>query len=52
MMIEDWEIGELFWHCLKDAHGDEKKAIAKVKHKYFDTFTQKNDIYLFLGNYL
>lgn len=49
MMIEDWEIGELFWNCLKDSNGDEKAAIEKVKQKYFDTFTQKNDIYLFLG---
>jgi hypothetical protein len=49
MMIEDWEIGELFWKCLKDSQGDEETAIAKVKKKYFDTFNQKNDIYLFLG---
>lgn len=49
MMIEDWEIGELFWKCLKDSAGDEEVAIGKVKQKYFDIFTQKNDIYLFLG---
>lgn len=49
MMIEDWEIGELFWKCLNDTKGDEEAAIAKVKFKYFDTFTQQNDIYLFLG---
>lgn len=50
MMIEDWEIGELFWKCLRDSNGDEEAAIEKVKQKYFDTFTQKNDIYLFLGS--
>ncbi|NLF41237.1 MAG: hypothetical protein GX587_00915 [Bacteroidales bacterium] len=49
MMIEDWEIGELFWNCLKDSNGDEDAAVEKVKQKYFDTFTQKNDIYFFLG---
>lgn len=49
MMIEDWEIGELFWNCLKDSKGDEEAAIEKVKKRYFDTFTLKNDIYLFLG---
>jgi hypothetical protein len=49
MMIEDWEIGELFWNCLKAAEGNEEAAIEKVKQKYFDTFPQKNDIYLFLG---
>lgn len=49
MMIEDWEIGELFWNCLKDSNGDEEVAVEKVKQKYYDTFTQKNDIFLFLG---
>lgn len=49
MMIEDWEIGELFWNCLRDSNGNEAEAIEKVKKKYFDTFTQKNDVYFFLG---
>ncbi len=49
MMIEDWEIGELFWNCLKDSNGDEEVAVEKVKQKYFDIFTKKHDIYLFLG---
>jgi hypothetical protein len=49
MMIEDWEIGQLFWNCLKRAHGDESQALAKVKEKYFETFISKNDIHLFLG---
>lgn len=49
MMIEDWEIGELYWKCLKGANGNEKVAIEKVKRKYFDAFTNKHDLYLFLG---
>lgn len=49
MMIEDWEIGELYWHCLKDCNGDRKAAVEKVKQRYFDTFKNKHDIYLFLG---
>lgn len=52
LMIEDWEIGALYWNCLKGADGDEQVAIQKVKEKYYDTFTQKNDIHLFLGTTL
>lgn len=47
-MIEDWEIGALYWNCLKRENGDEKKAVEMVKRKYFTEFSQK-DIYLFLG---
>jgi hypothetical protein len=49
LMIEDWEIFQLYWNCLKRANGDEDKAIALVRKKYFDEFTTKNNIYLFLG---
>jgi len=52
MMIEDWEIGALFWKCLKRADGSEEIAIQKVREKYFDMFTNKNDIHLFLGTTL
>ncbi|XCN75177.1 MAG: hypothetical protein Q3M24_10740 [Candidatus Electrothrix aestuarii] len=48
LMIEDWEIGALYWRSYKRAEGDEKEAIAKVKAKYFDQFS-KLDIHLFLG---
>lgn len=48
LMIEDWEIGALYWNCLKQSKGNEQKAIEKVKQKYFDEFSKK-DIYLFLG---
>ncbi|TAD95339.1 MAG: hypothetical protein EAZ97_15670 [Bacteroidetes bacterium] len=49
MMIEDWEIGQLYWNCLKKAKGDEKIACEKVKEKYFEFFVNKRDLYLFLG---
>jgi hypothetical protein len=49
MMIEDWEIGALYWNCLKDSDGDEPVAIEKVKEKYMDTFLNNKDLYLFLG---
>ncbi len=57
LMIEDWEIGQLYWNCLRTAKAsgaadeNEVEAIAlrKVKERYFDDFMSKNDIYLFLG---
>jgi len=48
LMIEDWEIGQLYWNCLKLSDGDESKALEKVKMKYWDEFKEK-DLYLFLG---
>ncbi|HBQ85088.1 MAG TPA: hypothetical protein DD811_01195 [Syntrophomonas sp.] len=48
MMIEDWEIGMLYFNCLWRVHGDESVATAKVKEKYLDSFLQR-DIYFFLG---
>ena len=47
LMIEDWEIGMLYRNCLK-RDKDEKKAVQKVRQKYFDEF-KKKDLYLFLG---
>ena len=52
MMIEDWEIGALFWNCLRRTDGDEDAANALVREKYFDTFLEKHDVYLFLGTTL
>ncbi len=49
MMIEDWEIGQLYWNTLADCNGDEECAIKKVKQKYFDEFVFEKDLYLFLG---
>ena len=49
MMIEDWEIGQLFWNCLSRSGGDESKAVADVKAKYFDDFAKTKDLFLFLG---
>jgi hypothetical protein len=49
LMIEDWEIGALFWHCLSQTDGDEEAAKQLVRQKYFDQFVQENDLYLFLG---
>lgn len=46
--IFDWEIGALYWNCVRRAEGDERTAIAKVRQKYMDEFLQK-DLHFFLG---
>jgi hypothetical protein len=51
LMIEDWEIGALYFKCLRNAEGDENLAIDKVKQKYWDEFLKK-DVFLFLGTRL
>jgi hypothetical protein len=48
LQILDWEIGALYWHCLRAANGDEQIALQKVRQKYFDEFL-KSDLHLFLG---
>ena len=47
IMIEDWEIGALYWNCIRDGSTPEE-AVAKVRQKYFDNFREK-DLHLFLG---
>jgi hypothetical protein len=48
MMIEDWEIGALFWNCLYRVDGDEQAALKMVKQKYLDEFS-KRDLYFFIS---
>lgn len=47
MMIEDWEIGQLYWNCLKGSTPEE--AAKKVRQKYLDDFARTKDLHLFLG---
>ena len=49
LMIEDWEIGTLYWNCLRDAKGDAKIAVEKVRQQYDTNFRSNKDVYLFLG---
>ena len=49
LMIEDWEIGALYWKCLRQAEGNEQKALQLVKDKYEHEFRNNKDIYFFLG---
>ena len=54
LMIEDWEIGALYWTCLKNSGGDERVALEKVREKYWDQFVQSgsHDLTLVLGTTL
>ena len=52
LMIEDWEIGALYFKCLKAADGNVGVALAKVREKYEGDFLKNKDIYLFLGTTL
>lgn len=49
VMIEDWELGMLYWNSLKCANGDEKIACEKVKQKYFVSMLKDTDFYFFMG---
>lgn len=48
LQILDWEAGALYWNCLRLAGGNEEKALAKVREKYFREFLDK-DLHFFLG---
>ncbi|OQB51836.1 MAG: hypothetical protein BWX97_01792 [Firmicutes bacterium ADurb.Bin146] len=48
LMVEDWELGMLYFNCLKDANEDESMAISKVKDKFL-TYFNTRDLYFFLG---
>jgi len=49
LKIEDWEIGALFWNCLKQTDGNEIEANRLVRRNCFDTFREEKDLYFFLG---
>lgn len=53
-MIEDWEIGALYWNCLKAAKGDEQIAVNKVREKYWNRFVEDEqcDLTIVLGTTL
>ena len=49
MMIEDWETGQLFWKCLARHEGNEEKAVADVRKKYFYDFAKTKDLHFYLS---
>lgn len=52
VMIEDWELGMLYWNCLEMANDDETIACQKVKERYFDLMTRGTDFYFLMGTTL
>jgi len=52
LMIEDWEIGALYWNSLKSTEGDEEAANELVKKRYFEEFRRDKDLHLFVGTTL
>ena len=48
LQVLDWEVGALYWNCLKSSGFDEASALQKVRQKYFDSFLQ-TDLHFFLG---
>ncbi|MBW8014907.1 MAG: hypothetical protein FVQ82_01860 [Planctomycetes bacterium] len=48
LSIRDWEVGALFWNCLRSS-GNEQEALEKVKQKYWDDFALMKDMYFYLG---
>jgi len=51
LMIEDWEVGMLYWRSLESCDGNEEKACELVRKRYLEEFSQK-DLYFFLGTSL
>jgi hypothetical protein len=49
LMNEDWEIGELYWNCLRRHEGNEARACADVRKKYLDDFALTKDLHFYLG---
>jgi hypothetical protein len=48
LMIEDWELGQLYWNCFTK-YQNEKIACEKVKEKYLEDFVKTKDLHFFLG---
>ena len=48
LQILDWEIGALFWKCLRQSNCREDMALNKVRSKYLTQFP-KTDLHFFLG---
>lgn len=47
LMVEDWEVWELFWRYWQDIK-NEKYALEKVRQKYFDDFAKTKDLHFFV----
>lgn len=52
LMIEDWEVCQLYRRYIQDYRLTELDACRKVREKYLDDFARKKDLYFFLGTTL
>lgn len=54
LMIEDWELGQLYWNCIArhEGYDQEAKACDDVVKKYFTDFAKTKDIHFYLGTSL
>ena len=48
LRVLDWEVGALFWNCVRSSANKEQEALEKVKQKFFDSYLDK-DLHFFLG---
>ena len=49
-LILDWEIAQLYFNC-RNRVGSDEEALEQVRHKIEEViFSEKNDVYLILGN--
>ena len=46
-MIEDWEVGALYWRVFDDTN-DEEAACKAVRKRFYEEFVKK-DLHFFLG---
>ncbi|MBS1602580.1 MAG: hypothetical protein JST42_07920 [Bacteroidetes bacterium] len=54
LMVEDWELGQLYWNCIAKYEGADREAKAcnDVLKKYFHDFAKTKDIHFYLGTSL
>ena len=53
MMIEDWEVGALYWRCINNGARNTPEAAAKVKQKFLDQLCSPDrDTHFFVGTIL
>ena len=48
LQVLDWEVGALYWNCLRRNNGDESTALKQIRQKYLDAFST-TDLHFYLG---
>ncbi len=52
LMIEDWELGALYWRSYYKTERDEEAANKLVRKKYEEEFLSQKELYFFMGTTL